>query len=371
MIIGVPKEIKNQENRVALTPAGCSMLQEQGHAVIVQHGAGEGSGFSDEEYAAAGAELAAQPADVWGRAEMIIKVKEPLPEEYNYFRSQQILFTYLHLAAAPELAQALADRQVTAIAYETIQMPNGSLPLLTPMSEVAGRMSVQEGAKYLEAFQGGRGVLLGGVPGVPPAEVIIIGGGIVGTNAAKMALGLGADVVVLEKNGDRIRYLDDVFQGRLRTLMSNPHNIANAVRKADLLIGAVLVPGARAPRLVTEEMVKTMKKGAVIVDVAVDQGGSIATIDRTTTHENPIYEKHGVIHYAVGNMPGAVPRTSTLALTNVTIDYVMQLAAKGFNESVKANASLALGVNSYKGALTHPQVADAVGMPYTPIASLL
>jgi alanine dehydrogenase len=371
LIIGVPKEIKNQEYRVALTPAGCSMLHEQGHTIIVQNGAGEGSGFTDEEYAGAGAELVAQPADVWARAEMIVKVKEPLPEEYMYFRSQQILFTYLHLAAAPELAKALTDRQVTAIAYETIQMPNGGLPLLTPMSEVAGRMSVQEGAKYLEAFQGGRGVLLGGVPGVPPAEVIIIGGGIVGTNAAKMALGLGADVVVLEKNGDRIRYLDDVFQGRLRTLMSNPHNIANAVRKADLLIGAVLVPGARAPRLVTEEMVKTMKKGAVIVDVAVDQGGSIATIDRTTTHENPIYEKHGVIHYAVANMPGAVPRTSTLALTNVTIDYVMQLAAKGFIESVRTNASLALGVNAYKGVLTHPQVAEAVGLPYTPIATLL
>lgn len=371
MIIGVPKEIKKQEYRVALTPAGCSMLREQGHTVIVQIGAGEGSGFMDEEYAGAGAELVERPADVWARAEMIVKVKEPLPEEYKYFRSQQILFTYLHLAAAPELAKVLAERQVTAIAYETIQMPNGSLPLLTPMSEVAGRMSVQEGAKYLEAFQGGRGVLLGGVPGVPPAEVIIIGGGIVGTNAAKMALGLGADVVVLEKNGDRMRYLDDVFQGRLRTLMSNPHNIANAVRKADLLIGAVLVPGARAPRLVTEEMVKTMKKGAVIVDVAVDQGGSIATIDRTTTHENPIYEKYGVIHYAVANMPGGVPRTSTLALTNVTIDYVMQLATKGFDQSVRANAPLALGVNAYKGAITHPQVADAVGLPYTPIASLL
>ncbi|WP_256757218.1 alanine dehydrogenase [Cohnella sp. WQ 127256] len=370
MIVGLPKEIKKQEYRVALTPAGCKMIIEQGQDVIFQQGAGEGSGFSDEEYAAAGARLVPDAAEVWATAEMIVKVKEPLPEEFDYFRQGQILFTYLHLATAPDLAKALVDKQVTAIAYETIQAQNGSLPLLTPMSEVAGRMSVQEGAKYLEAFQGGRGVLLGGVPGVPPAEVIIIGGGIVGTNAAKMALGLGADVVVLEKNGDRMRYLDDVFQGRLRTLMSNPYNIANAVRKADLLIGAVLVPGARAPQLVTEEMVKTMKKGAVIVDVAVDQGGSIATIDRVTTHENPIYEKHGVIHYAVANMPGAVPRTSTLALTNVTIDYVLQLATKGFFNSVSSNSMLALGVNVYKGAITHPQVAEAIGFSHSPIESL-
>jgi alanine dehydrogenase len=370
MIIGLPKEIKKQECRVALTPAGCTMIVQLGHEVVVQIGAGEGSGFRDEEYAASGAKLVTLASEVWSAAEMIVKVKEPLLEEFGYFRKEHILFTYLHLAAAPELAHALVDNQVTAIAYETIQAPNGSLPLLTPMSEVAGRMSVQEGAKYLEAFQGGRGVLLGGVPGVPPAEVIIIGGGVVGTNAAKMALGLGAEVVVLEKNGDRMRYLDDVFQGRLRTLMSNPHNIANAVRKADLLIGAVLVPGARAPCLVSEEMVKTMKKGAVIVDVAVDQGGSIATIDRVTTHENPIYEKHGVIHYAVANMPGAVPRTSTLALTNVTIDYILQLADKGFHDTVQSNSMLALGVNAYLGAITHPQVAEAVGIPYTPLESL-
>lgn len=370
MIIGLPKEIKNQEYRVALTPAGCEMLVKQGHEVVVQQGAGEGSGFTDEEYRVAGGRLVAAAPEVWGSAELIVKVKEPLSEEFSYFRNQQIIFTYLHLAAAPDLTQALVDKQVTAIAYETIQLPGGGLPLLTPMSEVAGRMAVQEGAKYLEAFHGGRGVLLGGVPGVPPAEVIIIGGGIVGTNAAKMALGLGAEVVVLEKSGERMRYLDDVFQGRLRTLMSNPYNIANAVRKADLLIGAVLVPGARAPRLVTEEMVKTMKKGAVIVDVAVDQGGSIETIDRVTTHENPIYEKHGVIHYAVANMPGAVPRTSTLALTNVTIDYILQLANKGFHDTVKDNSALALGVNAYLGALTHPQVAEAVGMPYTRLEGL-
>ncbi|WP_373230444.1 alanine dehydrogenase [Cohnella sp.] len=370
MIIGLPKEIKNQEYRVALTPAGCEMLVKQGHVVVVQHGAGEGSGFTNEEYSGAGATLVEATSEVWGAADLIVKVKEPLPEEFSYFRNQQVLFTYLHLAAAPDLAKALLDKQVTAIAYETIQLPGGGLPLLTPMSEVAGRMAVQEGAKYLEAFHGGRGVLLGGVPGVPPAEVIIIGGGIVGTNAAKMALGLGAEVVVLERSGERMRYLDDVFQGRLRTLMSNPYNIANAVRKADLLIGAVLVPGARAPRLVTEEMVKTMKKGAVIVDVAVDQGGSIETIDRVTTHENPIYEKHGVIHYAVANMPGAVPRTSTLALTNVTIEYILQLASKGFHDTVKENSALALGVNAYLGQLTHPQVAEAIGMPYTRLESL-
>ncbi|MFC5467841.1 alanine dehydrogenase [Cohnella suwonensis] len=370
MIIGLPKEIKKQEYRVALTPAGCEMIVRQGQTVIVQAGAGEGSGFADDEYGKAGAKLVAEAAEVWAEANMIVKVKEPLPEEFGFFREDQLLFTYLHLAAAPGLAKALTEKRVTAIAYETIQAPNGSLPLLTPMSEVAGRMSVQEGAKYLEAFQGGRGVLLGGVPGVPPADVIIVGGGIVGTNAAKMALGLGAEVVVLEKSGDRMRYLDDVFQGRLRTLMSNPYNIAQAVRKADLLIGAVLVPGARAPRLVSEEMVKTMKKGAVIVDVAVDQGGSIETIDRATTHENPVYEKHGVIHYAVANMPGAVPRTSTLALTNVTIDYVLQLAAKGFQETIKSNSMLALGVNAYRGAITHSQVAAAVEQPYTPLESL-
>lgn len=367
MIVGLPKEVKKQEYRVALTPAGAGMLRALGHEVLVQAGAGAGSGFADEEYAAAGAEMLAQAAEVWRRADMIVKVKEPIAEEFGYFRPGLILFTYLHLAAAPELARALAAANVTAIAYETIQLPNRGLPLLTPMSEVAGRMAVQEGAKYLEAFQGGRGVLLGGVPGVPPAEVIIIGGGIVGTNAAKMALGLGADVVVLEKSAERMRYLDDVFQGRLRTLTSNPHNIASAVKKADLLIGAVLVPGARAPRLVTEDMVKTMKKGAVIVDVAVDQGGSIETIDRATTHENPVYEQHGVIHYAVANMPGAVPRTSTLALTNATIDYVLKLAAYGFEGALDADPVLVSGVNVHGGAFTHPQVAEALGAPCAPL----
>lgn len=371
MIVGLPKEIKNQEYRVALTPAGVGMLAQHGHEVVVQTGAGEGSGFLDEEYESAGATMAQHAADVWSQAELVVKVKEPLPEEFGYFRPGQLLFTYLHLAAAAQLAQALVNMRVTAIAYETMQAPNGTLPLLTPMSEVAGRMAVQEGAKYLEAFYGGRGVLLGGVPGVPPADVIILGGGIVGTNAAKMAIGLGANVVVLEKNADRMRYLDDVFYGRLRTLTSNPHNVASAVRKADLLISAVLVPGARAPRLVTEEMVKTMKKGAVIVDVAIDQGGSVETIDRVTTHEKPVYEKHGVIHYAVANMPGAVPRTSTLALTSATIDFALQLAGKGFRDAVRASPMLALGVNAHGGFITHPQVADAVGLPFSALDSLL
>mgnify|MGYP000940143078 CR=1 FL=1 len=367
MIVGLPKEIKNREFRVALTPAGVGMLRAHGHRVVVERGAGEGSGFADAEYADAGASLEPKPDAVWAQADLIVKVKEPLPEEYRYFRSGLLLFTYLHLAAVPELARALAESGVTAIAYETIQLPGGGLPLLTPMSEVAGRMAVQVGAQFLEAFNGGRGVLLGGVPGVPPAQVVIVGGGVVGTNAAKMALGLGADVVVLDKSSDRMRYLDDVFQGRLRTLMSNPYNLAGAVRKADLLIGAVLVPGARAPRLVTEEMVRTMKRGAVIVDVAVDQGGSIETIDRPTTHDQPVYEKHGVLHYAVANMPGAVPRTSTLALTNATIDYVLQLADQGFDVAVHRSPPLAAGVNVHRGAITHPKVAEGVGMPYAPL----
>lgn len=371
MIIGVPKEIKASEYRVALTPAGAGMLKAAGHDVVIERGAGEGSGFTDDAYEAEGASIAASAADVWSRADMIMKVKEPLPVEFDYFREGLLLFTYLHLAAAHDLAKALIDRGVSAVAYETIQLPNGSLPLLTPMSEVAGRMAVQVGSQFLEAFYGGRGILLGGVPGVPPAEVIILGGGIVGTNAAKIALGMGASVVILEKSADRMRYIDDVFGGRVRTLMSNPYNISNAVRKADLLIGAVLIPGARAPHLVTEEMVQTMKKGAVIVDVAVDQGGTIATIDRVTTHSSPVYEKYGVLHYAVANMPGAVPRTSTLALTNVTMPYALELAGRGLEQAVSRSEPLGKGVNTYKGRVTHPQVAQAVGVPYTPLEQLL
>ncbi|SDW32450.1 alanine dehydrogenase [Paenibacillus sp. CF384] len=371
MIIGVPKEIKASEYRVALTPAGAGMLKAAGHEVVVESGAGEGSSFTDEAYVAEGAAILPTAKEVWAKAGMIMKVKEPLPEEFGYFREGLLLFTYLHLAAAPDLTKALIEKDVSGVAYETIQMPNGSLPLLTPMSEVAGRMAVQVGSQFLEAFYGGRGILLGGVPGVPPAEVIILGGGIVGTNAARIALGMGASVVILERSADRMRYIDEVFEGRIRTLMSNPYNIASAVKKADLLIGAVLIPGARAPHLVTEEMVKTMKKGAVIVDVAVDQGGTIATIDRVTTHKDPVYEKHGVLHYAVANMPGAVPRTSTLALTNVTMPYALELASKGLEEAVRANEPLRKGVNTYKGRVTHPQVAEAVNMPYISMSQLL
>jgi alanine dehydrogenase len=371
MIIGVPKEIKNNENRVALTPAGAGMLKDAGHEVIVESLAGVGSGFEDADYAKEGARIEPVAANVWATADMIMKVKEPLPEEYGLFREKQILFTYLHLAAAGGLTEALLARKISAVAYETIQASNGSLPLLTPMSEVAGRMAVQIGARFLEAYNGGRGILLGGVPGVPPAEVIVIGGGIVGLNAARMALGLGASVVIIERSADRMRYIDEIFGGRISTLMSNPYNIASAVQKADLLIGAVLIPGARAPKLVTEEMVSRMKKGAVIVDVAVDQGGSIETIDRVTTHSDPTYLKHGVIHYAVANMPGAVPRTSTLALTNVTIHYAMLLANKGLREAALSDESLLHGVNTYDGRVVHRAVADAVGQPYVPIRDVL
>ncbi|GLX69061.1 alanine dehydrogenase [Paenibacillus glycanilyticus] len=366
MIIGVPKEIKASEYRVALTPAGVTMLKAAGHKVIVETRAGEGSGFEDLDYEREGAEIRAAAAEVWSEADMIMKVKEPLKEEFGYFREGLLLFTYLHLAAAPELTQALMDSGVTGIAYETIQLANGSLPLLTPMSEVAGRMAVQVGAQFLEAFHGGRGVLLGGVPGVPPAEVVVIGGGIVGTNAAKIALGMGANVVILEKSTDRMRYLDDVFGSRIHTVMSSPYNIAEAVGRADLLIGAVLIPGAKAPHLVTENMVQSMKKGSVIVDVAVDQGGSIATVDRPTTHRDPIYVKHGVIHYAVANIPGAVPRTSTFALTNVTMPYALDLASRGW-EAVKGSVPLQKGVNTYRGTVTYKPVAEAAGLPYTPL----
>ncbi|MFB9325302.1 alanine dehydrogenase [Paenibacillus aurantiacus] len=371
MLIGVPKEIKANEYRVALTPAGASMLKAAGHRVIVQSGAGDGSGFGDELYAAEGAEITDGASEVWAGADMIMKVKEPLPEEFGFFKEGLLLFTYLHLAAAPALAKALADAKVTGVAYETIQLPGGGLPLLTPMSEVAGRMAVQVGAHYLEAYFGGRGILLGGVPGVPPAEVIVLGGGIVGLNAARMALGMGASVTLLERSAERMRYIDEVFAGRIHTLMSNPYNIANAVKKADLLIGAVLIPGARAPHLVTEAMVQTMKKGAVIVDVAVDQGGTIATIDRVTTHSDPVYEKHGVLHYAVANMPGAVPRTSTFALTNVTLPYALELAGKGFEAAAKASEPLRKGVNTYKGHVTYKPVAEAVSLPYVDLATLL
>lgn len=370
MIIGVPKEIKASEYRVALTPAGAAMLTAAGHQVLVETGAGAGSGFQNDDYEREGAVIAPSAADVWGKADMIMKVKEPLPEEFGLFREGLLLFTYLHLAAAPALTKALADKRVTAVAYETIQLDNGSLPLLTPMSEVAGRMSVQVGAQFLEAFNGGRGVLLGGVPGVPPAEVVVIGGGIVGTNAARIALGMGANVVIIEKSADRMRYLDEVFGGRIRTLMSSPYHIAQAVEAADLVIGAVLIPGAKAPHLVKESMVQRMKKGAVIVDVAVDQGGSIETVDRPTTHQDPVYVKHDVVHYAVANIPGAVPRTSTFALTNVTMSYALELANHA-DDAIKRSVPLQRGVNTYGGFVTNEQVALATGMPYTPLANAM
>lgn len=371
MIIGVPKEIKDSEYRVALTPAGAGTLVQAGHRVVVERGAGEGSDFADAEYEREGAVIAPGAEDVWGVADLILKVKEPQPEEYPRMKENQMLFAFLHLAASRELTESLLERHVTGIACETVRLPGGSLPLLAPMSEIAGRMAVQLGAQFLGKSGGGRGILLGGVPGVLPGEVVIIGGGIVGTQAAKIAAGLGADVVVIEKNAERMRVLDEMFGGRVRTLASNPYNIREAVQQADLLIGAVLIPGARAPKLVTEEMVKRMKKGAVIVDVAVDQGGSIETVDRATTFRDPVYEKHGVLHCAVANLPGAVPRTSTLALTNATLPYVLELAEKGLIAALGANEPLRHGVNTFRGHLTHAAVAEAIRADYTPLGNLL
>jgi alanine dehydrogenase len=368
MIIGVPKEIKNNENRVALTPAGVNQFVSAGHKVLIEKDAGIGSGFSNEDYAQAGAEIIEEAAEVWAQAEMIMKVKEPLPSEYDYFRENLILFTYLHLAAEPALTKALKEKGVIAIAYETVQVGR-TLPLLTPMSEVAGRMSVQIGAQFLEKTKGGKGILLAGVPGVNRGKVTIIGGGVVGTNAAKMAIGLGADVTIIDLSADRLRQLDDIFGNQIKTLMSNPYNIANAVRESDLLIGAVLIPGAKAPKLVTEEMVKTMSPGSVIVDVAIDQGGIVETSDHVTTHDNPTYVKHGVVHYAVANMPGAVPRTSTLALTNVTVPYALQIANKGVLKAIADNPALKLGVNVAKGEITYEAVARDLGYNYVPVES--
>lgn len=370
MLVGVPREIKSNEDRVAITPAGVKDMAAAGHKVFVELGAGTGSGISDEAYQEAGAEMVSRE-EVYARAEMIMKVKEPLPEEFGFYRSGQILFTYLHLAREPELTQMLLDKKVAGIAYETIQLPNGTLPLLTPMSEVAGRMAVQIGARFLEKPQGGKGILLGGVPGVPPADVVIIGGGTVGMNAAKIAVGMGAQVTIIDRSADRLRYIDDIFRGRVKTLMSNSLNIEQSVRYADLVVGAVLVVGAKAPKLVTEEMVKQMKPGSVIVDVAIDQGGSVETIDRVTTHSSPIYEKHGVIHYAVANMPGAVARTSTFALTNATLPYAMELANKGFLRAVRDNRALALGVNTLKGNLVCKPVAESLDLSCTEIEVVL
>jgi len=367
MKIGVPKEIKPMEFRVAMTPGGVESLVRRGHEVLVEKGAGVGSGMPDAEYEAAGARLVSAE-EAWG-AELVVKVKEPLPEEYRYLRPGLLLFTYLHLAASRELTEAMVKSGVTGIAYETVQLEDGSLPLLVPMSEVAGRMATQVGAYYLEKPMGGRGILLGGVPGVAPASVVILGGGTVGTNAAKIALGMGAQVYVLDVNHRRLQYLDDVFGGRLITLTSTEANIKKAVPFADLLIGAVLIPGAKAPKLVTREMVASMKEGAVIVDVAVDQGGCVETI-RPTTHDDPTYLVDGVVHYGVANMPGAVPRTSTFALTNQTLPYVLKLAEKGL-DALKEDPALLKGLNVHAGRLTHPAVAEAFGLPYTPPEEVL
>lgn len=363
MIIGVPKEIKNNENRVALTPAGVVSFLNAGHTVLVEKDAGLGSGFTNEDYAKAGAEIIESAAQVWEKSDMIMKVKEPLSSEYTYFRPGLILFTYLHLAAEPSLAQALKDKGVIAIAYETVQV-NRQLPLLTPMSEVAGRMAAQIGAQFLQKFNGGQGILLAGVPGVSRGKVTIIGGGIVGTNAAKMAIGLGANVTIIDLSAERLAQLDDIFGNQVTTLMSNPFNIAEAVKEADLLIGAVLIPGAKAPKLVTEEMVKSMKPGSVIVDVAIDQGGIVETSDHVTTHDNPTFVKHGVVHYSVANMPGAVPRTSTIALTNVTVPYALQIANKGVQKAVLENNALKLGLNVANGEITYEAVAKDLGYDY-------
>lgn len=370
MLIGVPKEVKDHEARVGVVPAGVKALVDAGHKVLVETKAGELSSMPDNEYKQAGAEIVGSAAEVWKRADMVVKVKEPIAQEVQYFRDGLVLFTYLHLAPIPDLTEQLLKNKVIGIAYETVTDRNGTLPLLTPMSEVAGRMSVQVGASYLEHERGGRGVLLGGVPGVPPAKVVIIGGGIVGINAAKIALGMGADVAIIDINLNRLRELDDIFNGHLRTLASNSYAIAKAAAEADLLIGGVLIPGASAPKLVTREMVQNMKKGAVIVDVAIDQGGCIETA-RPTTHSNPAYIEYGVVHYCVTNMPGAVPHTSTLALTNATFPYVMKLANQGAMAAIKADSGIREGVNTFKGSLTYSAVAQSQNKAWKNVAELV
>ena len=366
MIVGVPKEIKNHEYRVALVPAGARALIENGHKVLIEKSAGEGSGISDEEYRQVGAEISPSAQAVFGEAEMIVKVKEPLPVEYDLMHEGQILFTFLHLAPVLELTQALLRQKVIGIAYETVELADGSLPLLTPMSEIAGRISVQVGAYYLQKENGGSGVLLGGVPGVNAGNVTIIGGGVVGTNAAQMALGLGANVTILTRNVNRLRYLSEVLHGNLTTLVENSITIENSVINADLVVGAVLVPGARAPCLVTRDMLARMRKGSVIVDVAVDQGGCCETT-KPTTHADPVFTVDGVVHYCVANMPAAVSRTSTFALTNVTLPYVLKLADLGYAEAMRTDAALRKGLNVFKGKLVYEPVAESLGLQYTPL----
>ncbi|MGP4062581.1 alanine dehydrogenase [Halobacillus sp. H74] len=370
MKIGVPREIKNNENRIAMTPAGVVSLTNAGHHVFVETNAGNGSSFTDKQYQEAGAEIVGSAKEAWSQ-EMVMKVKEPLPEEFGYFYEGLILFTYLHLAPVPELTKALVEKKVISIAYETVQLPNGSLPLLTPMSEVAGRMASQIGAQFLEKSRGGKGILLGGIPGVRRGRVTVIGGGVVGTNAAKIAMGLGADVTIIDVNPERLRQLDDIFGSDINTLMSNPLNLQESLEESDLVIGAVLIPGAKAPSLVTEDMVRSMKEGSVIVDVAIDQGGIFATTDRITTHDNPTYEKHGVLHYAVANMPGAVPRTSTIGLTNVTVPYALELANKGYMKACHDNEALFKGINTLEGYVTYKAVAEAQGLAFADARELI
>jgi len=369
MKIGLPKEIKDNEYRVGLTPAGVQALVGDGHTVYVQKTAGEGSGFKDEQYVKAGGQLLETADEIWQTGDMIVKVKEPVAPEYPRMRENQLLFTYLHLAPELELTKQMLERKVTGVAYETITS-NGRLPLLTPMSEVAGRMSVQVGATYLEKMNGGKGILLGGVPGVPAANVVIIGGGIVGTEAAKMAVGLGAKVTIIDRDLDRLRQLDDIFLSKVQTLASSRFGIEEAISHADLIIGAVLVVGAAAPKLVTRDMLHLIPSGSVLVDVAVDQGGCFETT-HATTHSNPTYYEEGVLHYCVANMPGAVPRTSTFALTNATLPYALALAGKGFEQAIKDDAGLREGVNTYAGKLTYEAVATSQGLAYTPLDSLL
>lgn len=370
MIVGVPRERLVQEHRVALTPAAVAELVGRGHSVRVESGAGEGSGISDAEYEKAGAQVVRGAQEVWAGAELIVKVKEPVPEEFAFLRPDLVVMAFLHLAAQPDLARALLEKGAVGIAYETIQLDDGRLPCLAPMSEVAGRMAVQLGAHYLQRAFGGRGVLLGGVPGVAPGAVVILGGGTVGTQAARVALGMGARVTVFDKSLERLRYLDDLFRGGVATAAAHRYDVEGAVAEADLVIGAALVPGARAPKLVTEAMVRSMRPGAVIVDVAVDQGGTVETIDRATTHADPVYEKHGVLHYAVANIPGAVPRTSTYALANAILPYVLEVADRGWRAAA-SHPALARGFNVAERCVVHPRVAEALGKSYTPLAEVV
>jgi len=370
MIIGVPKEIKIQEYRVGMVPGGVKTMTDRGHEVFVEKGAGLGAGFSDEEYVKAGAVILDSAEEVWKKADMVVKVQEPIEPEYKFFREDLVLYTYLHLAAEPVLTRKLAESGVLGIAYETVQLEDGSLPLLVPMSEVAGKLATQVGAHYLKKELGGKGVLLGGIPGVRRGHVVILGGGVVGTCAAKVAMGLGADVTILDINKNRLIYLDDVFGNALNTVYSNPYTIAEEVSRADLLVGAVLIPGARAPHLVTREMISEMEAGSVVVDVAIDQGGCIETI-KPTSHDDPVYVDEGVVHYGVTNMPGSVARTSTLGLTNATLQYAVELADKGAVEVISNNPAVAKGVNTYKGMVTYKAVAEATDMEYRELSSLL